>query len=46
MEYTVPVLRIVGTAQALVLGSNMSGPDDGSSGTQTKPTVALIGLDD
>ncbi len=46
MEYTAPVLRVVGTAQALVLGGDMTGHDNGSSGTHTSPGAGVLGLDD
>jgi hypothetical protein len=48
MEYTTPILGLVGSAQALVLGWDQPGPDSavGGHGNDTSPSLAVIGLDE
>jgi hypothetical protein len=47
MEYTAPVLRVVGTAQALVLGQQMNQSGDNAVSAVSSYTAAgVIGLDD
>jgi hypothetical protein len=47
MEYTAPVLHVVGTAQALVLGGNLNGDKkDNITQFRTSMTLDVVGLDD
>jgi len=47
MKYATPELVLLGTASALVQGSEIQGQDDNGESLTTKPATGLVlGLDD
>ncbi len=46
MTYTSPTLRIVGSAQTLVLGGSVTPNPDSCKGAETSGCLDVIGLDD
>jgi hypothetical protein len=46
MEYSTPELVVLGSASSLVLGDQIGGDENGSSGVTRLPVGLVAGLDD